>query len=228
VKAEAVRRRLDVIDATCPLVNKVHAEARSFAKAGKTILLIGHEGHEEVEGTTGEAPEAIRLVETVDQVAGLEVDDPEQLAFLTQTTLAVDDVAVVVDAIRERFPALTGPRSDDICYATQNRQQALKAVARESDLVLVVGSRNSSNSKRLVEVAEREGAAAHLVDDVSEIDLAWLERARTVGLTAGASAPEGLVFEIVEELRGLGPVEVEDRTYTQETIQFGLPREVRS
>jgi 4-hydroxy-3-methylbut-2-enyl diphosphate reductase len=228
VKAEAARRRLDVIDATCPLVNKVHAEARSFAKAGKTILLIGHEGHEEVEGTTGEAPEAIRLVETVDQVAGLEVDDPEQLAFLTQTTLAVDDVAVVVDAIRERFPALTGPRSDDICYATQNRQQALKAVARESDLVLVVGSRNSSNSKRLVEVAEREGAAAHLVDDVSEIDLAWLERARTVGLTAGASAPEGLVFEIVEELRGLGPVEVEDRTYTQETIQFGLPREVRS
>ena len=227
VKAEAARRGLDVIDATCPLVNKVHAEARNFAKAGRTILLIGHEGHEEVEGTTGEAPEAIRLVETVEQVGSLEVDDPEQLAYLTQTTLAVDDVNVIVDAIRERFPALVGPRSDDICYATQNRQQALKDVARDSDLVLVVGSSNSSNSKRLVEVAEREGAAAYLVDDASEIDLAWLEGVRTVGLTAGASAPDALVYEIVDELRGLGPVELEDRTFTQETIQFGLPREVR-
>jgi 4-hydroxy-3-methylbut-2-enyl diphosphate reductase len=228
VKAEAARRELDVIDATCPLVNKVHAEARGFAKAGRRIFLIGHAGHEEVEGTMGEAPEAITLVESTDQVGALEVEDPEKVAFLTQTTLAVDDANVVVDAIRGRFPALVGPRSDDICYATQNRQQALKAVARESDLVLVVGSRNSSNSVRLVEVAEREGAAARLVDDAGEIDLAWLEGARTVGLTAGASAPESLVFEIVDELRGLGPVELRDCTFTQETIQFGLPREVRS
>jgi 4-hydroxy-3-methylbut-2-enyl diphosphate reductase len=228
VKAEAQRRGLDVIDATCPLVSKVHAEARSFAKAGRRIFLIGHAGHEEVEGTMGEAPEAITLVESAGQVGALEVEDPEKVAFLTQTTLAVDDANVVVDAIRGRFPALVGPRSDDICYATQNRQQALKAVARESDLVLVVGSRNSSNSVRLVEVAEREGAAARLVDDAGEIDLAWLEGARTVGLTAGASAPESLVFEIVDELRGLGPVELRDCTFTQETIQFGLPREVRS
>jgi 4-hydroxy-3-methylbut-2-enyl diphosphate reductase len=227
VKAEASRRGLDVIDATCPLVNKVHAEARNFAKAGKTVFLIGHAGHEEVEGTTGEAPAAIRLVETVDDVAGLEVQDPEQVAYLTQTTLAVDDTNVVVEAIRKRFPALVGPRSDDICYATQNRQQALKAVARESDLVLVVGSENSSNSKRLVEVAEKEGARAYLIDDASELELAWLEGVRTVGLTAGASAPESLVTELVDELRGLGPVEVEDVTFTQETIQFGLPKEVR-
>jgi len=227
VKEEAARRALDVIDATCPLVNKVHAEARNFAKAGKTIFLIGHAGHEEVEGTTGEAPAAIRLVETVDDVAGLEVDDPEQVAYLTQTTLAVDDTNVVVEAIRKRFPNLVGPRSDDICYATQNRQQALKAVARESDLVLVVGSENSSNSKRLVEVAEKEGARAFLIDEASELDLAWLEGVRTVGITAGASAPERLVTDLVGELRGLGPLEVEDVTYTEETIQFGLPKEVR-
>jgi 4-hydroxy-3-methylbut-2-enyl diphosphate reductase len=227
VKEEARRRGLDVIDATCPLVNKVHAEARNFAKAGKTIFLVGHAGHEEVEGTTGEAPDAIRLVETVDDVAAIEIDNPERVAFLTQTTLAVDDTMIVVDEIRRRFPALVGPPSDDICYATQNRQQALMAVADEADVVLVVGSENSSNSKRLVEVSERQGTPAYLVDDASEIDPAWLHGVATVGLTAGASAPDGLVQEIVDELRGLGPVEVEDRTITQETIQFGLPKEVK-
>jgi 4-hydroxy-3-methylbut-2-enyl diphosphate reductase len=227
VKEAARRRRLDVIDATCPLVNKVHAEARNFAKAGKTIFLVGHAGHEEVEGTTGEAPDAIRLVETVEDVAAIEVDDPERVAFLTQTTLAVDDTMVVVDEIRRRFPALVGPPSDDICYATQNRQQALMAVAGEADVVLVVGSDNSSNSKRLVEVSERQGTPAYLVDDAGEIDPAWLHGVGTVGLTAGASAPDGIVQEIVDELRGLGPVDVEDRTITQETIQFGLPKEVK-
>jgi 4-hydroxy-3-methylbut-2-enyl diphosphate reductase len=227
VKEEAARRGLDVIDATCPLVNKVHAEARNFAREGKTIFLVGHAGHEEVEGTTGEAPEAIRLVERAEDVAAVEVEDPQQVAFLTQTTLAVDETMVVVDEIRRRFPALVGPRSDDICYATQNRQQSLMAVAAEADVVLVVGSENSSNSMRLVEVSERRGTPAYLVDDATEIDPAWLHGASTVGLTAGASAPDQLVREIVDELRGLGPVEVEDRTITQETIQFGLPKEVK-
>ena len=226
VKAEARSRALDVIDATCPLVNKVHAEARRFAAAGKTIFLVGHAGHEEVEGTMGEAPEAIRLVERPEDVAGVDVHDPGQVAFLTQTTLAVDDTAQVVDAIRTRFPALVGPSSDDICYATQNRQQALKAVARASDLVLVVGSENSSNSKRLVEVSEREGTPARLIDDETELDAAWLAGTRTIGLTAGASAPERLVERVLEELAGLGPVEVAHRSVTEERIRFNLPREV--
>ena len=226
VKAEARRRQLDVIDATCPLVNKVHAEARNFARAGKTIVLIGHEGHEEVEGTTGEAPEAIRLVERAEDVAGLEVPDREQVAYLTQTTLAVDDTTAVVEALRRRFPTLVGPRSDDICYATQNRQQALKAVARESDLVLVVGSENSSNSNRLVEVAEREGTPARLIDDETQLDPAWLAGTRTIALTAGASAPDGLVQRVIDELAGLGPVEVETRTVAEESIQFNLPAAV--
>jgi 4-hydroxy-3-methylbut-2-enyl diphosphate reductase len=226
VKQEARRRELDVIDATCPLVNKVHAEARNFARAGKTVVLIGHEGHEEVEGTMGEAPEAMVLVERPEDVDGLELDDPGEVAYLTQTTLAVDDTNVVVEALRRRFPALAGPRSDDICYATQNRQQALKAVARDSDLVLVVGSDNSSNSKRLVEVSEKEGTPARLIDDETELDLAWLAGTRTIGLTAGASAPERLVRSVIDELAGLGPVQVVDRTVAQESIQFNLPREV--
>jgi 4-hydroxy-3-methylbut-2-enyl diphosphate reductase len=226
VKAEARSRALDVIDATCPLVSKVHAEARRFAAAGKTIFLVGHAGHEEVDGTTGEAPHAIRLVERPEDVAGVHVDDPEQVAYLTQTTLAVDDTAQVVDAIRARYPSLVGPRSDDICYATQNRQQALKAVARESELVLVVGSENSSNSKRLVEVSEREGTPARLIDDETELDAAWLGGVRTIGLTAGASAPERLVERVLGELAGLGPVEVVHRSVTEERIRFNLPREV--
>jgi 4-hydroxy-3-methylbut-2-enyl diphosphate reductase len=226
VKAVAAGRGLDVIDATCPLVNKVHAEARNFARAGKTIVLVGHDGHEEVEGTMGEAPDAMVLVEHVEDVASLELDDPDEVAVLTQTTLAVDDTMHVVDALRRRFPALVGPRSDDICYATQNRQQALKAVARDSDLVLVVGSENSSNSVRLVEVSEKEGTPAHLIDDHTMLDPAWLAGTRTIGLTAGASAPERLVSRVIDELAGLGPVAVEDRTVAQESIQFNLPREV--
>jgi len=226
VKSEARRRGLDVIDATCPLVNKVHAEARNFARAGKTIVLVGHEGHEEVEGTTGEAPEAIRLVEHVEDVASLEIDDPDQVAYLTQTTLAVDDTNVVVEELRRRFPALVGPRSDDICYATQNRQVALRAVAREADLVLVVGSENSSNSKRLVEVAEREGTPGRLIDDEGDLDPAWLRGCETIALTAGASAPEELVQRVIDELGGLGSVTVENRTVGQESIRFNLPKEV--
>jgi 4-hydroxy-3-methylbut-2-enyl diphosphate reductase len=226
VKREARRRALAVIDATCPLVNKVHAEARRFAAAGRTIFLVGHAGHEEVEGTTGEAPHAIHLVERPEDVADVEVEDPAQVAYLTQTTLAVDDTARVVEAIRERFPALVGPSSDDICYATQNRQHALKEVARGSDLVLVVGSENSSNSKRLVEVSEREGTPARLIDDESELDAGWLAGVRTIGLTAGASAPERLVERVLEELGGLGPVEVVPRSVTEERIRFTLPREV--
>ena len=226
VKRTAAERGLDVIDATCPLVNKVHAEARTYAKMGKTIVLVGHDGHEEVEGTMGEAPESIRLVETLEDLERLQVDDPEQVAYLTQTTLSVDDTQHVVDALRDRFPRLTGPRSADICYATSNRQDALKAVARESDVVLVVGSVNSSNSVRLVEVSQKEGTPAYLIDDENDLDPAWLHGTRTIGLTAGASAPERLVRRVIDELAGLGPVEVEDRTVATESIQFNLPREV--
>jgi 4-hydroxy-3-methylbut-2-enyl diphosphate reductase len=190
----------------------------------KTIVLVGHRGHEEVEGTMGEAPDAIRLVEGVDDLATLDVDDPEQVAYLTQTTLAVDDTMVVVDELR--FPSLAGPRSDDICYATQNRQQALRTVARDADLVLPVGSENSSNSQRLVDVAERESVPGRLIDDETDLDPAWLPGARTIALTAGASAPEGVVQRLIGELAGLGPVTVEDRTVGQESIMFNLPREV--
>jgi 4-hydroxy-3-methylbut-2-en-1-yl diphosphate reductase len=228
VKATAAGRGLDVIDATCPLVNKVHAEARSFAKAGKTIVLVGHQGHEEVEGTTGEAPDAIKLVEHVEDIARLEIDDPNEVAFLTQTTLAVDDAMVVVDELRRRFPKLVGPKSDDICYATQNRQQAWRATAHEADLVLVVGSVNSSNSVRLVEVAEKEGTPGRLIDDELDLDAVWLVGKETIALTAGASAPEELVQRVIDELAGLGAVTVEDRTVGQESIRFNLPKEVSS
>ena len=228
VKATAAGRGLDVIDATCPLVNKVHAEARAFAKAGKTIVLVGHEGHEEVEGTTGEAPDAIKLVEHVEDVARLDIDNPDEVAFLTQTTLAVDDAMVVVDELRRRFPKLVGPKSDDICYATQNRQHALRAVAREADLVLVVGSVNSSNSVRLVEVAEKEGTPGRLIDDEGDLDAVWLVGKDTIAVTAGASAPEELVQRVIDELAGLGTVTVEDRTVGQESIRFNLPKEVNA
>ena len=225
VKSEARERQLQVIDATCPLVNKVHAEARRFARDGRTIFLIGHEGHEEVEGTAGEAPQAIRLVERSEDVAALEVEDPGNVAFLTQTTLAVDEAMEVVGTLRERFPLLVGPSSDDICYATHNRQNALRAVSRDADVVLVVGSQTSSNSKRLVEVSERDGTPAYLLDDETELDLAWITRARVVGVTAGASAPESLVRRVVAALEGLGPVTVEERTMTEESISFALPKE---
>jgi 4-hydroxy-3-methylbut-2-enyl diphosphate reductase len=227
VRAEADRRRLRVIDATCPLVSKVHAEARRFAASGYTIVLVGHEGHEEVEGTVGEAPEHIRLIDGVDDLDGLDIKDPDRVAYLTQTTLAVDETREVVDALRERFPATVGPRSDDICYATQNRQDAVKAIGSSCGLVLVVGSRNSSNSNRLVEVAEREGCRALLIDDEADIDPEWLDGVERVGVTAGASTPERIVRRVVAALGALGPVEVVEQTVTRETMRFKLPPGLR-
>jgi 4-hydroxy-3-methylbut-2-en-1-yl diphosphate reductase len=228
VREEADRRGLVAVDATCPLVSKVHAEARRFAADGYLVALIGHAGHEEVEGTLGEAPEAMALVETADDVARLSPPDPGKVAYLMQTTLAVDEAEEVAGALRERFPAARAPGSDDICYATTNRQQAVRAVATESDLVLVAGSANSSNSLRLVETAERAGVRAHLIDGPGDIELGWLAGVSTVGISAGASAPPAMVGEIVAALAGLGPVEVAERVTTTESIRFSLPKEVRS
>jgi len=227
VRSTAQERRLDVIDATCPLVSKVHAEARHFAADGDTIFLVGHVGHEEVEGTHGEAPDAIRLVQDVHEAELVDIPNSERVSFLTQTTLAVDETNEVVDVLRRRFPLLRGPKTDDICYATTNRQQSVRAVAEQADVVLVVGSQTSSNSLRLVEVARREGARAYLVDDEADVDVAWLRNASAVGLTAGASAPDELVHRLVAALGALGAVEVEERTTTTESVQFRLPREVR-
>ncbi|HEY1176307.1 MAG TPA: 4-hydroxy-3-methylbut-2-enyl diphosphate reductase [Phytomonospora sp.] len=227
VRDEASRRELDVIDATCPLVAKVHIEARRFAARGDTVLLVGHAGHEETEGTLGEAPGRTLLVESAADVAALDVPDPARVSYLTQTTLAVDETAEIVDALRARFPALRGPGTDDICYATTNRQEALRAVAGEADLVIVVGSGNSSNSLRLAELAARDGTPAHLVDDAGELRLEWLAGAAVIGLTAGASAPPRLVDDVIEALSGLGPVDVEVRETAVETVRFGLPPGVR-
>jgi 4-hydroxy-3-methylbut-2-enyl diphosphate reductase len=228
VRQQAQAKELNVIDATCPLVGKVHAEARRFAKAGYTIVLIGHDGHEEIEGTAGEAPERIRLIADADEVDALEVEDPERVAYLTQTTLAVDETAGVVKRLRERFPNIVGPRSDDICYATQNRQDAVRALAERCELVLVVGSRNSSNSNRLVEVARRQGVRAYLVDDESQIDPSWLLGVRRVGVTAGASSPERIVQRLVRALRVLGEFQISEHAVARETMRFALPREVRA
>jgi 4-hydroxy-3-methylbut-2-enyl diphosphate reductase len=228
VHDEAAGRRLASIDATCPLVTKVHKEARRFADEDYDILLIGHEGHEEVIGTMGEAPERIHLVDGPDDVAGLDVRDERRLVWLSQTTLSVDETMETVDRLKERFPALVSPPSDDICYATQNRQTAVKAIGADADLVIVVGSRNSSNSVRLVEVALQAGArAAHLVDFADEIDEAWLDGVRTVGVTSGASVPEVLVDGVLEWLaqRGFGDVEIVRSA--QESITFSLPKELR-
>ncbi|HMC37218.1 MAG TPA: 4-hydroxy-3-methylbut-2-enyl diphosphate reductase, partial [Actinomycetota bacterium] len=227
VREESIRRQLKVIDATCPLVTKVHTEAKRFARGGYTIVLIGHDGHEEVEGTTGEAPENIRLVQKAEDIDSLGLNADEPVAYLTQTTLAVDEVDEVVDVLRQRFPQLAGPGSDDICYATSNRQEAVKVLARESDLMIVIGSGNSSNSKRLVEVSAREGCPARLIDDETEIDPAWLAGVRTVGVTAGASAPEILVDRVVAALASLGPVDVQERHVVEESMQFTLPIELR-
>jgi 4-hydroxy-3-methylbut-2-enyl diphosphate reductase len=227
VRREARARELDVIDATCPLVAKVHAEARRFAASGFDIVLVGHEGHEEVEGTFGEAPERIQIVATPDEVADLRVADPQRVAYLSQTTLAVDETDEVVNVLRERFPDAVGPASSDICYATQNRQDAVRALARDCDLILVVGSANSSNSKRLVEVAERSGCRAQLIDDATQIPPAILQGARRIGVTAGASAPEALVEQVLGALRGLGEVTISERNVAIETMQFKLPPEVR-
>jgi 4-hydroxy-3-methylbut-2-enyl diphosphate reductase len=227
VRAEASRRGLAVIDATCPLVSKVHAEARRFAADGYTVALIGHGGHEEVEGTLGEAPDSTVLVQTAADVAELRPRDSERVAYLMQTTLSVDEAAEVAGALRERFPSVRAPGSDDICYATTNRQAAVRAVAAESDLVLVAGSANSSNSVRLVETCERAGTPAHLLDGAEDIQLGWLTGTSTIGLTAGASAPPAVVAEIISALSGLGEVTVSERTTTTESIRFGLPKEVR-
>jgi 4-hydroxy-3-methylbut-2-en-1-yl diphosphate reductase len=223
VRAAAAARDLNVIDATCPLVSKVHAEARRFSREGYTIVLVGHEGHEEVDGTVGEAPQSTRIVADEADVRTLQIDDPDRVAYLTQTTLAVDETDDVIAALRTRFPRISGPRTSDICYATQNRQDAVKALAASTDVVLVVGSANSSNSRRLVEVAERNGAVAHLIDDEASIEPEWLASAGTVGLTAGASAPEALVQRVLAALRAMGADEVVERPTTNETVRFKVP-----
>jgi 4-hydroxy-3-methylbut-2-enyl diphosphate reductase len=227
VYQNSASRRLRVIDATCPLVTKVHLEARRFARDGSTILLIGHQGHEEVIGTSGEAPEHIRLVGDVDAARTVDVPDPARVAYLSQTTLSVDETNEVIDVLRERFPEIEAPPRDDICYATQNRQDAVKEVARQADVVLVIGSDNSSNSNRLVEVSRALGTPAYLIDDESEIDPGWLEGAGVVGVTSGASAPEWLVERVVEHLRELGADQVEELRVTEEHMALGLPRGVR-
>ncbi len=226
VKDEAERRGLRVVDATCPLVAKVHTEARRFARQGRQVVLIGHDGHDEVEGTLGEVPGTV-LVGSVEDVEALDVPGAAPIGLLNQTTLAPSDVAEVADAVRRRFADVVEPSVSDICFATENRQQAVEAVAGDVDLVLVVGSANSSNSQRLVEVAERAGTRAHLVEDPDAIELDWLRRAGSVGLTAGASAPERVVEEVVEALCGLGPVDVHERTVVDEHVRFQLPLEVR-
>ncbi len=228
VRDDAAARGLRVVDATCPLVTKVHAEARRFAGRGDTVVLVGHAGHEEVDGTLGEAPDRMVLVESAADVAALRVEDPDRVSYLTQTTLAADEVAEVVDALRDRFPALRGPGSDDICYATTNRQEAVAAVARDADLLLVVGSANSSNSVRLVELARRLGTPAHRIDDASELRPEWLTGARVIGLSAGASAPPHLVEEVIAALRALGPLTVRERRVAAEHQQFSLPSTARS
>ena len=227
VRSEADRRGLTAVDATCPLVAKVHAEARRFAADGYLVALIGHAGHEEVEGTLGEAPDSVALVQTAEDVGKLQPKDPAKVAYLMQTTLAMDEAAGIAGALRERFPDARAPGSDDICYATTNRQRAARAVAAESDLVLVAGSANSSNSVRLVETAQRVGTPAHLIDGPSDIELDWLAGVSTIGLTAGASAPPAIVQDIITALSGLGSVEVSQRVITTENIRFSLPKEVR-
>jgi 4-hydroxy-3-methylbut-2-en-1-yl diphosphate reductase len=236
VRTEAADRGLEAIDATCPLVTKVHTEARRFAARGDTVILIGHAGHEEVDGTLGEAPDQTILVQTVAEVAELTVADPARVSYLTQTTLAVDETTEIIEALRVRFPALRSPASDDICYATTNRQDALTVIAEESDLVLVIGSTNSSNSLRLVELARRYGTPSYLIDDPSDIHPEWLDGVRVVGLTAGASAPPRLVEAVIAALAGGGRIAgsagggsltVVERETTREDIHFTLPSAVR-
>jgi len=227
VHANAAARELRTIDATCPLVTKVHVEAKKFASEGYTIVLIGHQGHEEVEGTMGEAPANMVLIETEDDVDTLEVEDPDRVAYLTQTTLSVDETDRIIRRLRERFPNVTGPKSDDICYATTNRQAAVRQMALECDLVLVIGSRNSSNSNRLVEVARDHGADSYLIDNQSQVKEEWLEGKRVVGITSGASAPEELVQSLVDFFRERGTEDVSEYEVVQEDVRFMLPKEIR-
>jgi 4-hydroxy-3-methylbut-2-en-1-yl diphosphate reductase len=226
VREESRRRKLQIIDATCPLVTKVHLEAVRFAKSGFSIVLIGHKDHDEVVGTLGEAPEQTHLVSSVDEVDGLRVPDPERVCFLTQTTLSLDETSHIVARLKERFPAIQGPPAQDICYATQNRQMAVKAVAPHCDLLLVVGSQNSSNSKRLVEVSQNAGVHAFLVDDAEGVDQAWLRNVNNVAVTAGASAPENLVESLMGWLRKHGFEETEELELVQEDVRFSLPSEL--
>jgi 4-hydroxy-3-methylbut-2-enyl diphosphate reductase len=227
VYENAAARRLQTIDATCPLVTKVHVEARKFAAQGYTIILVGHAGHEEVEGTMGEAPGQIMLVQSPADVDALEVSDPEHLAYVTQTTLSVDETQSVIARLRERFPAIVGPRRNDICYATTNRQGAVKRLADLCDLVLVIGSANSSNSCRLVEVAREHGAEAHLIDHEGQVCEQWLHDRGVVGITSGASAPEELVQRLVEFFRARGTTDVSEVDGVSEDVRFMLPRTIR-
>jgi 4-hydroxy-3-methylbut-2-enyl diphosphate reductase len=228
VHSNAAERGLRTIDATCPLVTKVHVEARKFAAEGYTIILIGHAGHEEVEGTTGEAPDSIVLVQSAGEVDQLQISDPEKVAFITQTTLSVDETNQIIERLRTRFPKIVSPKSDDICYATTNRQIAVKQLARECDLVLVIGSTNSSNSNRLVEVAREHGAASHLIDNHLQVRDEWLQGVQTVGITSGASAPEELVEQLVELFRERGAEEISELRTVDEDVRFMLPKEIRT
>jgi 4-hydroxy-3-methylbut-2-enyl diphosphate reductase len=226
VRAHARARGLKVIDATCPLVTKVHHEAVRFAQEQRPIVLVGHEGHDEVIGTMGHAPEHIHLIGSIEEAERLEVSDPDRVAVITQTTLSLDDTAAIVETLRRRFPSVQAPARDDICYATQNRQLAVKALARQAPVILVIGSRNSSNSNRLAEVARDAGARAYLVDDISQVDPAWLEGVETLGITAGASAPEYLVEELVAYFRSRGATQVLEIDAVAEEVNFALPPEL--
>ena len=228
IREESQRRGIKAIDATCPLVTKVHTEAIRFAQEGYTIILIGHEGHDEVIGTMGEAPHAICLVETVEDVERLPLPADAKVAYLTQTTLSVDDATIIINALKRRFPHIVGPSRDDICYATQNRQEAVKELVPEADLVLVLGSQNSSNSQRLAELAHSLGKRAHLLDSVHELQPEWLEGVETVLVTAGASAPEHLVQELLQHLQARYHASLEDRQVREEHVRFLLPKELRT
>jgi 4-hydroxy-3-methylbut-2-enyl diphosphate reductase len=226
VRAQARERGLQVIDATCPLVTKVHLEAVKFAKQGYTIVLIGHKDHDEVIGTLGEAPESTVLVSTADDVDRLQIDNPDRMSYITQTTLSLDETEEIVDRLKQRFPKIEGPKAQDICYATENRQLAVKAVVPLCQLLLVVGSQNSSNSRRLVEVCENMGVASYLIDDLSEIKPEWLEGKETVAVTAGASAPENLVEELIQSLQASGFDGLEEMEIKEEDVRFNLPSEL--
>jgi 4-hydroxy-3-methylbut-2-enyl diphosphate reductase len=227
VVAAAAARTLPVLDATCPLVSKVHAQAKRYVRHGRTIILIGHAGHPEVEGTIGQIDAPVHLISTAEEVAALELPKDAPLAYVTQTTLSVDDTKAVIEALKARFTNIVGPDTSDICYATQHRQSAVRQMARMADVILVVGARNSSNSNRLCEIGKEEGVPSYLIDDASALDPSWLIGKEAIGLTAGASAPEALIEEVIEALRKLGPVSVEPMEGVKEDIEFRLPAELR-
>jgi 4-hydroxy-3-methylbut-2-enyl diphosphate reductase len=226
IEQAAAERGLPVIDATCPLVSKVHLEGRRYAAQDRTVILIGHAGHPEVEGTMGQIPGGVRLISSVEDVARLDVPDPQKLAYVTQTTLSVDDTRAIIEALRARFPTIAGPDTKDICYATQNRQRAVRELARVVDLLLVVGARNSSNSNRLAEIGTELGIPSYLIEDAAALDPAWLEGKQSIGITAGASAPDKLVSELIETLRQYGEIEVSALPGVDENVRFRLPSEL--